>query len=286
MRTLSSLIVYLFCSSQMLHEAVHECYSLSLGDMQSALQAGAESVDYYCAPTLASSLACLASDLGIPSEDCDLALAAALTKLNLSADRDMLDLLPVVAAALFVSDKWERAVYLPGLGAFENNEHCIQVALGRLFSSFFLLSQTPLGGTEGDDPLDALGSSQQVEGENTAEESVRKVSKRLTLRARYQAYVDRYLRVSAQTLLVQRETEGKAGKYAPQLPHRSMTIALEYFVSVCPAAGCGALEKYLPNYLIHSDVLDVSLGRQKTAEQLRAFAHPALTSTEAAADQY
>jgi hypothetical protein len=254
--------------------------------MQAALQSGAESLDFYCEPVLSQALACVAADLGIPSEDCDLALAAALTKLNLSADKEVLQLLPTVAAALFVSDKWEKAVFLPKLSAFENNEHCVQVALVRLFSAFFLLSQTTLG-AEHSDPLEALAApAEPAVGQEADEAGVPKVAKRLAVRDRYKAYVERYLRIAAQTLLVQRENEHKAAKHAPQLPHRSMTIALEFFTSICPIAGRGSLEKYLPNYLIHSDVLDVSLGKQKTADQLKAFVHPTAAQAETAHDHY
>lgn len=279
---------------QMLHAALRECCSLSFGDMQSALQAGAESLDYCCAPTLALPLACVAADLGLPLADCDLALAAALTKLDLSADPDVLDLLPVVAAALFVSEKWERTSYLSTLGAFENNEHCIQMALTRLFTAFFLLRHTALGGHEESDPLDAIGggggaASEYGDAEGSVDlsrDGVRKVCKRLSVRDRYHHYVERYLRIAAQTLLVQRENETKASKHAPQLPHRSMTIALEYFAALNPGVGRGALEKYLPNYLIHSDVLDVSLGRHRAADQLRPFVHPAATQAEAVLDYH
>lgn len=262
----------------MLHAALKKAYSVCFGDMQNAVQSGVESLDFYCEPALGLSLACIAADLGIPCEDGDLALTAALSKLSAVADKEVLQLMPSLAAALFVCDKWERAVYLPRLGAFENNEHCIQVALSKLLGCFFLLSQTSLGADQRD-PLDAMdgaeASASQYPDAGDAGEQGKKVCKRLAVRDRYKAYVERYLRISAQTLLVQRETESKVvQKHAVVLPHRSMTLALEYFTSLSPTVDCAMLERFLPNYLVHSDVLDVSLGRHKTADHLRVFTHP------------
>ena len=271
----------------MLHAAMRECYGLNFGDMQAALSSAVSSLDTYAEPSLALPLVCIASDMGIESADSDLALTAALMKLDLGNDKEVLHLLPCVAAAVFVSEKWERSNYLPKLCAFENNEHCIQDALVKLFGSFFILSQTSLSpdgrlaaeNTKG--KVTDTSFNHDMEDEGGVEN--KKVSKPLAVRERYKAYVERYLRISAQTLLVQRENEGKDKKYTVQLPHRSMTQSLEYFTVLCPIVSRGTLEKYFPNYLIHSDALDVSLGRQKTSDHLKNFTHHSEAASAGAA---
>lgn len=259
--------------------------------MQKALQSAVSSIDLQCEPALSLSLACIAADMGLSSEDCDLSLTASLCKLDILQDKEVLFLLPNLAAALFASEKWERSQYLPSLEAFENNEHLIQRALIKLFDVFFTIAHTSLS-AEARDPLDALagGAGGQVgfavgdaEEEEQQSHHSGKVCPRLTMRDRYKQYVARYVRIAAQTLLVQRENEGKIPhqRHTAQLPHRSMTAALEYFTIHCPAVERGTLERYLPNYLLHADLVDVSLGRQRTADHLRAFTHAAAVVVDA-----
>lgn len=261
----------------MLHKALAVCYASRFGDLQSALRDGVDAMDFYTEPQLGTALACLASDMGISSEERDLALCAALTKTNLAGDKEILNLFPAAAAALFVSDKWEKAHYLPRLEAFDNNEHCIQVALVKLFSCFFTLYSSNLG-QEQHDPAESTGSVASVEEQNELGE-VKKVAKRLVVRENYKHYVERYLRIASQTLLVQREGEVHK-KASAQAPHRCMSLMLEYFTSMCATVEPGSLERYLPNYLVHADRMDVSLGKQKTADALRAFTHAAAASAQ------
>lgn len=271
--------------AQMLHSAMNVCYSLRLGDMQSVLRDAVTSLDFYSEPQLGASLACLAGDLGIPSDERDMALCSALLRLNLSTDKEVLQLLPPMAAALFVCDKWEKSLYLPTHAAFENNEHCIQLALSKLFSSFFVLASLTQDDSGPSDPLSgSILGTYHSGGQSEGAEGLQKVAKRLIVRDKYKQYVERYLRISAQTILVQRENEVKQ-KGQAQVPHRCMSIALEYFVTLCPVVQRGTLEKYLPNYLVHADQVDVTLGRQKTSDPLRAFSHLSAAQAEAH-DQY
>ena len=273
----------------MLHGALNVCCSLRLGDVQNVVRDAVNALDFYSEPELGGALACLAADLGIPAEERDSALCSALLRLNLTADKEVLHLLPPMAAALFVCDKWEKSLYLPTHAAFENNEHCIQFALSKLFASFFALASMVQDTTESAGPLSGsiLGSYQSLDASVEGQDKLQKVAKRLIVRDKYKHYVERYLRISAQTILVQRENEAKQEgkqKCSAQVPHRCMSIALEYFVTLCPVVARGTLEKYLPNYLVHADLVDVSLGRQKAADALRVFTHP--TAAQAEAHEY
>jgi hypothetical protein len=298
--------------TQMLHAAVAACFAPRFADIHTAVRTALGSLDLYGEAELVTPLACLAADMGISAasgaaavafgmgttaaavgggvggagsgasggagggaggeDDRDLALTAALAKLNLTNNKAVLYLLPAAAAALFVSDKWDHSAYLPKLEAFENNEHCIQIAASKLFSSFFALVNSPVGPA-----YDPQGDIEFIAGPPLArlEEEAGKLTKRLAVRDRYKHYVERYLCISAQTLLVQREAESrqKSSYSQAQAPYRCLSILLEYFVSLSPIVSRGTLEKYFPNYLIHADLVDVSLGKQRSRDTLRGFSH-------------
>ena len=85
------------------------------------------------------------NDLTTSSEK-DLSLCATLARLDLVSDqKESLHLFPSAAATLFLSDKWEKSIYLPQYEAYMNNEHCIQIALSKLFSTLYTLSTCNLG---------------------------------------------------------------------------------------------------------------------------------------------
>lgn len=57
-------------------------------------------------------------------------------------------------------------------------------------------------------------------------------------------------------------------------PLRTMTILLQKFLDFCPLkyrSFVGKLEKLLPYVLVHSDSTDVSLGKQKSKNNLQSF---------------
>lgn len=267
----------------MLHDALSASYTSRFNDIKSALHNGVDAMDFYTEPQLGTALACVAADMGIPDGERDIALCAALTRTNLASDKDVLNLFPIAAAALFVSEKWEKSHYLPRLEAFENNEHCIQFALAKLFSCFFTLYSSTLG----QDPKDIPDNISIPDSETDADApvEVKKVATRLATRDKYKQYVERYLRVSAQTLLVQRDGE-VSKRAASQSPHRSMSLMLDYFTGLCPVVEPGTLEKYLPNYLVRADRLDVYLGKQKAADGLRPFAHAAAATQGEVPEQF
>lgn len=274
----------------MLHSALGVCYSQRLGDMQNVVRDAVNALDFYSEPDLGGALACLATDLGIPAQEQDMALCSALLRMNFTSDKEVLHLLPPMAAALFVCSKWEKSVYLPTHAAFESNEHCIQVALSKLFACFFTLSSmVPDSAEPSADPLSGSILGSYHSAVEQSQDTLQKVSKRLAVRDKYKHYVERYLRISAQTILVQRENESKLEgkqKGSAQVPHRCMSIVLEYFVTLCPVVQRGTLEKYLPNNLVHADLMDVSLGRQKAGEILRVFTHINSAALVDAQDQY
>jgi hypothetical protein len=158
--------------------------------------------------------------------DRDLDQCWTLARLDLASNshyKKELLLLPAATSALFVCDRWEKAavMYLPQFDAFQNNEHCIQVALSRLLPAFFVLSTCNLGqlNIDGSDSYDEQKSDQ-----------AKKLSSHQTARDDYRSYVERYLSLSAQALLTQREIE--ASSSSTHFPHRSMSVLLEYFVSL------------------------------------------------------
>lgn len=272
----------------MLDASLGMCYSQRFPDIYGALKAAVQSVQVngVLGTELCTPLASLASSMGISSSsstilcdreamggrtvaDRDLDLCWALARLDLASNshyKEELLLLPAAASALFVCDRWEKAavMYLPQFEAFQNNEHCIQVALSRLLPAFFVLSTCNLGqlNIDGSDSYDEQKSDQ-----------AKKLSSHQTARDDSRSYVERYLSLSAQALLTQREIE--ASSSSTHFPHRSMSVLLEYFVSLCPSDVIhrGMLEKHFTNYLAHSDLVDVSLGRHKHSHTLHPFVH-------------
>jgi len=269
----------------MLDASLDICYSQRFPDIYNALKAAVQSIQLsgVLSTELCTPLASLASSMGISSSgstilsdrssggravtDRDLDLCWALARLDLSSSyMEELLLLPAAASALFLCDKWEKAMYLPHLEAFQNNEHCIQVALSRLLPTFFVLSTSNLGQI-----------NNESYDEHKSGQGQMKPSSRLTdihrTRDLFRNYVERYLSLAAQALLTQREIEATSNVH---FPHRTMSALLEYFVSLCPTSDAvdrGLLEKHFPNYLSHSDLVDVSLDRHKHIHALHPFVH-------------
>lgn len=298
----------------MLDASLGMCYSQRFPDIYGALKAAVQSVHLggVLSTELCAPLASLASSMGISSSsstilcdreaamggravaDRDLDLCWALARLDLASSshyKEELLLLPAAASALFVCDRWEKAgaMYLPQFEAFQNNEHCIQVALSRLLPVFFVLSTCNLGGqlhTDG-----GSSSSSHDEQKSATDQAAKKKLFSCCHQADrddYRSYVERYLSLSAQALLTQREIEASSSSSHSSsnthihFPHRSMSALLEYFVSLCPSdvVHRGMLEKHFTNYLAHSDLVDVSLGRHKHSHALRPFAHRSSSSAQ------
>mmetsp|Transcript_17413 Transcript_17413/g.29193 ORF Transcript_17413/g.29193 Transcript_17413/m.29193 type:complete len:313 (-) Transcript_17413:599-1537(-) len=274
--------------------------------MRSAVEEAVRALDFYSDAELGTPLACLAADLGITgtagagggaangAEDRDVALCAALARLNLAAEKDALMLFPIAIAALFVAPQWQKSVYLPKLEAFSNNEHLIQLALWKLSSSFFILAGAAAGTSEGvsgaGDGNAPEGESHNSEGDDgtaagatasgmsntTVDESVA-VNHQMLVRNRYKRYVERYVAVAAQILLIRREADIPVNS-TPHPPYRAMSTMLDTFVAMCPALVRGTLEKYLPHALLHADLVDISLGKQRIMDKMSSFTHPVYTS--------
>jgi hypothetical protein len=226
--------------SQMLRTAVGAVCTLRFGDMHAAVGAAMAAADFYTHPSLVSMLACLGSDLGL-TEERDLSLVSAMAQLNLAADRDCLALLPAAGATLFASAVYDHSTYLPRIGAFEGNEHLVQVALAKLFSVFF-----KLGGLGG---LNTGVGGDDEGGKGAVGVGVGVVANRQQERERYQTYVEQYVRFSSQILLKQREeVQGAKGGLRPT---RTMGAMLEYFTTLCPVTTRGCLDRSLPNSLLN-----------------------------------
>ncbi|KAJ1418830.1 hypothetical protein B484DRAFT_400362, partial [Ochromonadaceae sp. CCMP2298] len=171
-------------------------------------------------------------------------------------------------ATLFASAVYDHSTYLPRIGAFEGNEHLVQVALAKLFSVFF-----KLGGLGG---LNTGVGGDDEGGKGAVGVGVGVVANRQQERERYQTYVEQYVRFSSQILLKQREeVQGAKGGLRPT---RTMGAMLEYFTTLCPVTTRGCLDRSLPNSLLHADLVDVTLGRQRHADKLGTFQHPSSAS--------
>jgi len=109
----------------------------------------------------------------------------------------------------------------------------------------------------------------------------------------FKSYADKYLRVSSVLLLKMRGskdtpkdggsiTEGNIALNAHNtaalqsfslMPLRCMSSLLEYFIKCCPIEMRGHFQKYYPAVLVHSDMLEISLGRCKQGDVLNSFIH-------------
>ena len=208
------------------------CSHQRCGDIAAVVEVGLGSLDSWAegAAPLVTPLACLAADLGVPvaagDGGRDLALCAALARAQLDpvVDKEAMLLLPVAAAALLASDgsHWDRSSFHMRLGVFENNEHCTQLALARLLPCFYTLLSAAQGARTIDIP-DEVFADGALEGVGEGP---------LTERQRCQLYLERYLRVGAQTLLLLRTADTPSGSSSL----RSLCLLLELFVTYasCP----------------------------------------------------
>jgi hypothetical protein len=135
-----------------------------------------------------------------------------------------------------------------------------------------------------------MGTSGGGGDDEGADEGAGVVNRQEREKEGYQQYVEQYVRISSQMLLKQREgTEGGTGGSRGHRPTRTMGAMLEYFTTLCPITARGSLERCMPNSLLHADLVDISLGRQRKGDKLGTFTHthhPASASDEPSAEQF
>jgi hypothetical protein len=238
-------------------------------------------IDVWPDQLFASSLSCLATDLGILSSNFDLSLTASIFKFGFTAEEiELLRLFPVAAACSFFSSKWSKAEYIPELEAFANNEHCMQFAYAKLFLAFFSITTTYSRiADESQLFFDKSSLNQQNAsiGSNVSLVNnlpVKYLSKSVYVQTEYKRYVDTYLRLSSQLLLQAKHAEIQS---TPHPPYRAMCVMLEYFLKLSSGVvEIDAIDKYLSHDLIRSSLLDISLGKIRFEDTLGTFSHDSL----------
>jgi hypothetical protein len=247
----------------MLHNALGECVSYQSPNLPKVISSITKTLIPWAQPQICTPVYTLLSDVG-PVSVPDLSLAACLNQQQLTytstasptsdGTNDSLKLFPVACACLFGSERWESAVYNYDLEAFERNEHTSMIAASALMVGFFVGDSS--GGQTGTD--------------NGASAS--------TVRT----MTDTFLRLSSQLLLTLRSAE--TTQYNTR-PLRSMCTLIETFLvhheHMCAHAQAQSsdVEKYFPYSLMHSCLMEISLGKQREVDSLKAFTSSDASST-------
>jgi hypothetical protein len=147
----------------------------------------------------------------------------------------LFELLPVALATTFVSDRWDNVAFDAEKAAFDGNEHALALAAPKLIVSI-------LGMDTGPTALAPL------------------------LRVRESAEL--YTEIASYLLVVMRMQE--ADPIHRNKPLRAMTSVLEASVLNFPAdvADRLVLERSYPYAMVHSDNMDLALGRQKLGDKI------------------
>ena len=197
---------------QILLSAVNDTSNERFSDLHHTVSSVMETFNFWADLDLSSPLSCLASSLGI-TEECDLALVTFLNQMNLKPEElQALTLFPTAAAALFVSDRWLKSVYIPPIEAFGDNEHIIPFATAKLSVCFHALITL---------------HDVQAKSFETSVYTMPMTNKIYEEQQKFKLYADQYLRVAAQVLLSSRATEVDK---SPHLPYRAMGLMLESFI--------------------------------------------------------
>jgi hypothetical protein len=243
----------------MLHNALGESVSYMTPTLPKVLASVTKTLIPFAQPQICTPVYSLFTDVG-PVSTPDLALASCLSQLQLTyttqtstsvdptssnKSSDLLRLFPVACACMFASEKWESAAYNYDLEAFERNEHTSMIAAAALSVAFF------------------VGDAANPNNQDLSSVAPGPLT---TVRV----MCDTFLRVCSQLLLTLRSAETTT--YTSR-PLRSMCTLMETFVNSCPrnVITPADLEKYFPYSLLHSCLMDVSLGKHKETDHLKTF---------------
>lgn len=244
----------------MLYSALNATSSEKFSDLYQTVTSGVQTFNAWADLDLSSPLSCLATSLGI-TEEIDLSLVSFFNQMNLKPEElQILTLFPSAAAALFVSDRWLKSIYIAPIEAFGDNEHIISFTTAKLSMCFHALISL---------------HDIQPKSIDSSIYTMPRTNKILEEQQKFKMYVDQYLRVAAQILLTSRATEVDK---SPHLPYRAMGLMLEFFIRQCPVVDHGHLECRFPNSLITAGLLEISLGKQSYNDSLGTFTHPTVVS--------
>lgn len=235
--------------------AVRDMFIESLKEVEDALTPGVVefvssvlgSVDNWARPAPAaaasSSICQLGLDLGIKAagDDKEVSLQRILRSVIFDSDvteesMRLFELLPVALATTFVSDRWDHVTFDAAKTAFDGNEHTLALAVPKLIDTILGID---VGLSSALSPL---------------------------LRVRESA--EMYVEIASYLLVVMRMQEADA--IYRFKPLRAMTSVLEASVLNFPSqvADRLVLEKNFPYAMMHSDNMDLALGRQKLGDKI------------------
>lgn len=253
-------MLWFVVDNQMLFSALNAASCERFSDLHHTVCDALETFNPWADLDLTSPLACLASSLGI-TEEIDLSLLSFVNQMNLKPEElQILTLFPTAAAALFVSDRWLKSVYIPPIEAFGDNEHIVPFATAKIAMCFHALLTL---------------HDVQPKSFETSVYSMPRVNKISEEEQKFKLYVDQFLCIASQILLSSRATEVDR---SPHLPYRAMGLMLELFIRHCPAVDHGHLESRFPNSLITAGLLEISLGKQTYNDSLGTFSHPTVVA--------
>jgi hypothetical protein len=190
-----------------------------------------------------SSASQLAMDMGMNQfgDSKDITMQRLLRSVLFDADVNeesmrLFELLPVALAATYISDRWDNVGYDAEKGVFDSNEQTIGLAAPKLIVSILGIDA---GYPQSQAPLTRVKEAAEL-----------------------------YIEISSHLLVVMRMQETEAS-YRTK-PLRAMTSVLEASATNFPADVASRLifEKHFPYALVHSDNMDIALGRMKTGDKI------------------
>jgi hypothetical protein len=210
----------------------------------------------------------LAFDAGRNIGGIDLALSQSIRPfLNAPGyDERLVSLLPMVGTLMYFSEHWKKSQFLPQYDVFWNNEHCVQIALNKLFITCFgketmpdikaslVLQLVP----EGNIAVGAKSSTSSLGLELAALKTRRDIAE-FDLKAHTKVYVE----FSASVLL---SFKGEELGNHDKLPIGAMFTTLEFFVKMSPLLTWSELEATVPYGIIHTCRMDIGLGKLRGAD--------------------
>ena len=200
--------------------------------VQSTLSSVVSSVSPWEKPDISTPLYSLAFDVGV-IPDVDLSLKASLASvIHTDEDKENLALLNVAFASCFASSYWtQNSVFLPKLGAFRGNQHCLSLTMAKLIMCF--ADADPESGPF----ADALKSR-----------------------------ANKFVELSANMILHMRSQGSKFDHH----PVRAFTNILELFLRYCPLVDHYSLEKFLPYAFIHASQMEIAMGQVRGSDDISA----------------
>jgi len=150
------------------------------------------------------------------------------------------ELLPVAFAAIFISARWDSVRFDPDKGAFDANEHLISFTISKLLIA---ISGNDVGLSQDQTPIQRLKESAEL-----------------------------FLEVSSHIFAVMRAQENEPAY--KNKPLRPMVSVLESVVTSFPEKiiNRSTFEKHFPYALIHSDNMDIALGKIKYSDNFEVTA--------------